>query len=199
MGKKRIKQYRIKEPEKCLNCDKKDDCVFLEKLHQKPFDASGVILDCKSFYTVFCMLENQYRIPFGDAEKMKQYHKESDTGKRPFIIPALVTNGMLAVELALKALTLKETGTFDCIHRIDKLIIALPDVHRTELFEQIKRKAHQNEETLKVNLETISNYFEEWRYFFQAYIIEYSTFLTDFVHAVCDYAIEQVGTDATDD
>ena len=113
--------------------------------------------------------------------------------------PALVTNGVLAAELALKALTLMETGTFDCIHNIDKLFCALPEKHKSALSELIKEKAQQSDETLKFNLEIISNFFVEWRYFFQFDAIGYSGFLLDFIHIVCDYAIGKIESNATSD
>lgn len=187
-----MKKYKLKKPTKCQSCDKASDCEFLKHLYQKPYDASGILLDCKAFYIVFCELENRCCIPFGDPEKMKKYHEESDAGKRPFLTPAMVTNGVLAAELALKALTLKETGTFNCIHNLDKLFYTLPDNHKDALSCMIKEKARQNDATLKTNLKTIGDFFQKWRYFFQHESIGYSNFLLEFIHIVCDYAIEEI-------
>ncbi len=186
------KKYEIKQPKRCQSCAKTADCEFLKLLFQKPYDASSVLLDCKAFYIVFCELEGRYRVPFGDPEKMKQYHEESNAGELPYLTPAMVTNGVLAAELALKALILKETGTFDCIHELDKLFYTLPDVHKASLSDLIKEKAHQNDATLKTNLDAISNYFVDWRYFFDKDIIGYSDFLPDFIHTVCEYAIGEI-------
>ncbi len=185
------KKFKISQPKRCQSCDNAADCDFLKLLFQKPYDASGVLLDCKAFYIVFCELEERCRIP-DDPEEKKRYHEESDAGKRPFLTPAMVTNGVLAAELALKALTLGETGTFDCIHDLDKLFYALPDHHREALSSQVKEQAHQNDATLKTNLETISNFFQEWRYFFQHESIGYSGFLLEFIHIVCDYTIATI-------
>ena len=185
------KKYEIKQPKMCDSCDKAADCDFLKRLFQKPYDASGVLLDCKAFYIVFCELEERCRIP-DDPEEEKRYHEESDAGNRPYLTPAMITNGVLAAELALKALILRETGTFDCIHFLDKLFYALPDNHRDALSSLIKEKAHQNDATLKTNLETISNFFQEWRYFFQRESIGYCNFLTEFIHIVCDYVIAEI-------
>ena len=182
------RKYVIKQPKKCQT----EDCEFLKLLFQKPFDASGVLLDCKAFYTVFCELEERCRIPFGDEEKMKQYHEKSDAGLRPYLDPAMVTNGVLAAELALKALTLQEFGSFDCIHDLDKLFYALPEEHKTALSSLIKEKSRQNDATLKKNLETISDFFVDWRYFFQHDSMGYSNFLPEFIHIVCDYAIAEI-------
>lgn len=187
MSKKQKKKYEIKQPKQCQTCDKAADCEFLKLLYQKPFDTSGVLLDCKAFYIVFCELEERCRIP-DDPEEKKRYHEESDAGKRPFLTPAMVTNGMLAAELALKALTLKETGTFDCIHDLDKLFYALPEVHKTALSVMINEKSHQNDITLKTNLKIIKNFFQDWRYFFEKEDIGYNSFLLEFIHIVCDYA-----------
>ena len=190
------KEYEIKQPKRCQSCERAACCEFLKLLFQKPYDASGVLLDCKAFYIVFCELEERCRVPFGDPEKMKQYHEETDAGNRPFLTPAMVTNGVLAAELALKALTLRETGTFDCIHDLDKLFCSLPPVHKAALSDILKKKTHQNDATLKANLETISSFFQKWRYFFESESIGFSNFLLEFIHIVCDYAFETVNSDA---
>lgn len=192
MSKKAPQKYEMKQPSTCQSCNKSDDCEILKRLIQKPLDASGVLLDCKAFYLVFCELEERCRIPHGDPEKMQQYEDDYLTGKRPYLTPAMVTNGVLAAELALKALTLKGTGTFDCIHDLDKLFYALPGEHKTALSDQIKEKSHQNDATLKKNLEIISNFFQDWRYFFERESIGYSNFLPEFIHIVCDYAIAEI-------
>lgn len=191
------KKYEIKQPKRCQSCEKTADCDFLKLLFQKPYDASGVLLDCKAFYIVFCELEERCRI-LDDPEEKKRYHEESDAGKRPFLTPAMVTNGVLAAELALKALTLRETGTFDCIHDLDKLFYALPEVHKTALSSLIKEKSCQNDATLKKNLETISLFFHKWRYFFQHETVGYTNFMTEFIHIVCDYAIAKIESNATE-
>lgn len=188
MSKKQPKKYEIKQPKRCQSCDKAADCNFLKLLFQKPYDASGVLLDCKAFYIVFCELEERCRIP-DDPEEKKRYHEEFNAGKRPFLTPAMVTNGVLAAELALKALTLRENGNFDCIHDLDKLFDGLPPVHKVALSDLVKKKTHQNDATLKKNLETISNFFQEWRYFFESESVGYSNFLPEFIHIVCDYAL----------
>lgn len=188
MSKKQTKKYEIMQPKICDNCNKAADCSFLKYMFQKPYDVSDILLDCKAFYIVFCELEERCRIP-DNLEEEKRYHEETDAGKRPFLTPAMVTNGVLAAELALKALTLRETGTFDCIHDLNKLFYSMPDNHMETLSSLIKEKAHQNDTTLKTNLETISNFFQELRYFFQRESIGYSNFLTDFIHIVCDYAL----------
>lgn len=197
MSKKQPKKYEIKQPKRCQSCDKAADCEFLKLLFQKPYDASGVLLDCKAFYIVFCELEERCRIP-DDPEEKKRYHEESDAGLRPYLDPAMVTNGALAAELALKALTLKETGTYDCIHDLDKLFYALPETHKTALSSLIKKKACQNDATLKKNLETISLFFQKWRYFFQHETVGYTNFLPEFIHIVCDYALAELGNNMTE-
>lgn len=186
------KKYEIKQPTRCQNCDKAEDCEFLNLMFQKSFDASGVLLDCKAFYAVFCELEKQCHFSPEDSEKRIQYYEEIENGKRPCLTPAMVVNGVLAAELALKALTLKETGTFDCIHDIDKLFFALPEGHKNALTALLKEKSDQNDNILKTNLELISNYFVDWRYFFEGESVGYSNFLFEFVHTVCDYAIDVI-------
>lgn len=187
-----LKQYEIRPLERCEKCDRVVECDYIRTLHQYPFDVGDILLDCKAFYIVFRELEERCRIPFGDVEKMRQYGEEVDRGGHPFLDPVMVVDGSLAVELAMKALTLRETGTFDCVHKLDKLFYSLPREHLNALSVLIKERAHQNDETLKVNLEMISDCFTEWRYFFQKDSVGYTEFLIEFIHIVCDYAIEKL-------
>lgn len=189
------KKYEIKALQRCGECDKAQYCKYLKYLHERPYDASGVLLACKAFYTVFCELEERCRVPFDNPDAMRRFHEETDVGKRPFLDPVLVTNGALAAELAMKALTLWETGSFECIHYLDELFFSLPNAHLDALSSLIKDRAHQNDETLRENLEMIRNFFVEWRYFFESDSIGYSGFLLEFIHIVCDYAISELGAD----
>ena len=193
MSKSVPKKFEIKPPQMCQCCDNAGDCAFLKQLYEKPFDASSILLNCKAFYIVFCELEERCRIPYGDPETMMEKCEETDARKRPYLDPAMITNGVLAAELALKALTLRETGTFECIHDINKLFYNLPSVHKTALSNLLNMKTCQNDTTLKKNLEIISNFFQKWRYFFEYDSIGYSGFLLAFIHIVCDYAIVELG------
>ena len=187
------RKYKIKALQRCGGCDKAQGCEYLKYSHEKPYDASGVLLACKAFYIVFCELEERCCVPHNNQDAVRRFHEETDAGKRPFLTPAMVTNGVLAVELALKALTLWETGSFDCIHYLDELFYSLPDVHLNVLSSLIKEKAHQNDVTLRENLVIIRNFLVEWRYFFEADSIGYSGFLLEFIHIVCDYVISKLG------
>lgn len=70
----------------------------------------------------------------------------------PSLRSPLVVNGALAAELALKFLIFKEMGSYECIHNLHSLFEQLPDCHKNALTEIIYKQAHQNEETLKINL-----------------------------------------------
>ena len=166
-----------------------DDGLYIERLHD-----DGILVNCKAFYYVFCDLEKQCSIPWNDPERMKKYYEEYKKGNRPNLAPALVTNGILAAELALKYLSKIETSTFEHTHYIDKLFYSLPKNHRDNLSDIIKNKTHQNDETLKQNLKTIKKYFVDWRYSFEHSIMSYTGFLNDFIHIVCDYAINKPNT-----
>jgi hypothetical protein len=192
------KKYRIKPSEKCQSCEKAADCEQLKQLYQKPFDASAILVDCNAFYIVFCELEERCRIPFGDSEKMKQYHKDLEAGKRPFLDPAMVTNGMLAAELALKALIFIENGCFDCIHEIDTLFYSLPEPHQEALLRIIKEKTTYGDNFVKSTLEIYRNAFNDWRYFFGSDSVGFNDFMSKFIHIVCDYAIAQFDNDSSE-
>lgn len=176
------KEFQRQYYTKCQACKDKDKCGWHEVTE------NGIILDCKAFYYVFCDLENKDRNPVGDPEEMRKFHKEAE--KRVFVTPALVTNGILAVELALKYLNYKENRTFDCIHDISDLFYSLPEIHRNELESLLKKKTHQNDATLRTNLNQIRDFFVQWRYFFEQPAIGYSNFLLDSIHVICDYACE---------
>ena len=188
------KKYEIKQPKKCQSCEKASNCEFLKTLHQKPFDARGILLNSKAFYAVFYELEKCYCTPFDNDERIQQYREKLNAGNHLYLDPALVTNGVLAAELAMKALTFKETGTFDCTHDLDRLFYALPDKYRLELSDIIKEKSHQNDNTIKAQLETTSGFFVNWRYSFEREAIGYTNFLNEFIHIVCEYAFKKIDT-----
>lgn len=184
------KKYTIKIPSKCQKCDKKDNCEFVKTILKKPFDITGILINCKAFYSVFCELEKRCRVPFHNPEEMEKYRKKTDEDKEAFLTPAMVTNGILSAELALKALVFLENGTFECTHKINKLLESLPEVHKDALTRLLKEKTHNNDQTLKYNLDVISNFFVDWRYSFQHETIGYSNFLPGFIHIVYDYVFD---------
>ena len=189
------KKYEIKALQRCEECDRAQDCQCLKHLHERPYDASGVLLACKAFCTVFCELEERCRVPFDNSDAMRRFHEEMDAGKRPFLDPVLVTNGALAAELAMKALTLWETGSFECIHYLDELFFSLPNAHLDALPSLIKDKAHQDDETLEESLKMVRSFFVGWRHFFESDSIGYSGFLLEFIHIVCGYAMSELRAD----
>lgn len=153
------KKFQVSYPKRCNGCHRKQSCDL------KGATLSGIFLDCKSFYHVFCDLEENCRIPYGDDEAMQKYDEESEAGVKPFLTPPLVVNGMLSAELALKYLTFKEVGTFDCVHEIDTLFYALPPNHLVPLSELLKKNACQNDDTLRFCVSQIPELFTKWRYF----------------------------------
>lgn len=193
---KQPKKYIIKEPKQCKTCNQASDCLFLQQLHQKPFDTTGIIINCKAFYSVFCMLKDMDNSSLSeDSEGDRTFHETGEKGICLYLPPAMITNGMLAAELALKAMTLKETGTFACVHDIYELFYSLPQEHLEALSSIIKAQTHQNDTTLKMNLEVIRDFFEKWRYSFQEWSIGYSSFPIEFIQIVCDYALADYEND----
>lgn len=184
--------------EKCHNCEHLEQCHNANHL----LTAKGIIIDCESFYYIFKELEKFEKMPIlvEDIEKDRAaFHAyERKHGGIPYLVPPLVVNGALAVELALKFLIFKENGKFDCIHNLQYLFEQLPDCHKIPLTEMICKHAHQTEETLKILLPNISNLFEDFRYFFEKEHIAYTNFFNEFIHIVCDYAISQKPADEED-
>ncbi len=164
--------------------------------------AKEIVVDCEGFYYIFKELEKFEKHPVFDgniekhAEEMFAYEEMHDG--LPYLTPPLIVNGAFAAELALKFLSFKENGEFECTHNLQHLFELLPDCYKTILTEMICKQAHQNEETLKINLSNIKNLFEDMRYFFSMESVGYSGFFYDFVHIVCDYAIEQKPIDEDD-
>ena len=154
----------------------------------------GVLLACKSFYYTYQQLRKQSLFAYqyeSNEEKLARLDAElMSTEERPFLFPALATNGSLAAELALKYLVAKETGILKKGHYLSDLYFnQLPQQHRNALNEILFRDAHQNEATLKSNLLQYDKHFEQARYFYEKDAIGISGFFDDFVRIVCDYAI----------
>lgn len=175
--------------EKCVDCPKNKDC----KKENNAFTAKIVLLDCEGFYYVFKKLEafDTYPRFDGNAEKHEQDWQEYEEKHKdvPFLTPTVIVNGTLAAELALKFLIFKENGEYECGHNLQTLFNQLPEPHKTVLLERIYKEAHQNADTLALNLPNISNLFEEYRYYYEYNGLGFSNFLNDFIHIVCDYAI----------
>ena len=189
MGKQKFTGVPFSIREKCLDCKQLEQC----KRNDQSLTTKEIVLDCEGFYYVFKKLEQfEQRPKFdGNLEEYKDavaVYGEKHLGV-PFLSPALVVNGALAAELALKFLMFKENGKFDCIHNLQKLFEQLPDCHKATLTKIIYQQAHQNEESLRINLPNIANLFEDYRYFFGKEHIGFSNFFNDFVHIACDYAI----------
>ena len=178
MSKRKFTGVPFTTQERCLNCNQLEQC----KHNDQSLTAKEIVLDCEGFYYVFKKLEQfEQRPKFND--NLKEYrdaitvYEEKHMGV-PFLSPTLVVNGALAAELALKFLIFKENGEFDCIHNLQKLFEQLPACHKATLTEIIYQQAHQNEETLRINLPNIANLFEDYRYIFGKEHIGFSNFLT---------------------
>lgn len=181
--------------QKCIDCEHLEQC----KNTNNSLTIKLIVLECESFYYIFKQLEEFEKLPaLGESreknqESIDKYEKQHEG--IPSLRSPLVVNGALAAELALKFLIFKEMGSYECIHNLQRLFEQLPDCHKNSLTEMIYRQAHQNEETLKINLTNISNVFEDFRYSFGKEHLGYTNFFDEFVHIVCLYAISQKPTD----
>lgn len=176
-------EYYPKSKKECEVCSDRDKCDDLT--------SHIILLDCRSFYYTYNLLEpyNQFT---GDKERHKkeieQYFEEQQN--RPTLLFPWVVNGALATELALKYLTFRETRSFTKTHNLKQLYQELPLAHKSELLTRFNIKAHQNEETLLLNLEGFSEAFVYFRYPFSMGSFGISGVFHDFVKIVCEYVFE---------
>lgn len=193
MGKKRMFHGPAFLSDKnCDDCPKRQGCPR----NYNDFTAKEILVDCEGFYHVFKKLEEFEAYPwkpdpYRDNEEFERdmlKYEEKHKGI-PHLTPPMVVNGTLAAELALKFLIFKENGEFECGHNLKLLFNQLTEPHRTVLLERIYKEAHQNADTLEMNLQNISNLFEKYRYFYEYRSVGYTNFLNDFIHITCDYAI----------
>lgn len=173
----------------CEHCAHQEHCT---KEHD--VTAHAVLVDCRSFYFVYCRLEEINRMPTYTGDH-KKYETEIDSFVQMQIeLPCLdipqVTNGALAAELAIKFLTFRETNTFYQIHDLEQLFAALPEIHKTELLSRIKVQAHQTDENFLSQLHQFANCFDEYRYFFERESVAITGLFNQFVKIVCEYALE---------
>lgn len=174
---------------KCATCEQFEQC------HNRNNILTGrqMVVVCEGFYYLFKRLEEFDKLPaFGESiEKNQEFMDEYERQHEgiPSLRSPLVVNGALAAELALKFLIFMEKGSYECIHNLQHLFEQLPNCHKDVLTEMIYKQAHQNKETLKVNLANIANLFEDFRYSFGKEQLGYSGFFYEFVHIVCDYVI----------
>lgn len=176
---------------KCIGCEHLEDCRNCDQ----STTLKCILLECESFYYVFKKLEEFEKRPFNDgntaqySDSLLAYEKEHESV--PMLTYPLVVNGAFAAELALKFLIFQENLKFDCIHSLYQLFYQLPSKHKVPLTEIIYKQARQNAKTLEVNLSNIANLFEDFRYAFGKEQLGFTNFFNDFIHIVCDYAIQQ--------
>lgn len=175
--------------QECIKCKRLKHC----QIQHNTITENAILIDCEAFYYVFKQIENIEKMPALHGD-INEYHKameryEENHENIPLLTPPLVTNGALAVELALKFLLFKENGAFECIHNLKLLYEQLPEPHKTILTNQIFTEAHQNSTSLNINLLNISNLFIDYRYFFSKDTVGFSNFFYDFIHIICDYVL----------
>ena len=156
--------------------------------------AKGILIECKGFYYIFCWADEQEKIPLFDgneerlkAELDKYFEKRM---QQPSLFIPKCTNGAFAAELALKFLWLTEDKLYSGIHNLYDLFYQLPEIHKVELADRIKKQAYQNDQTLEMQLKMFSNMFVKSRYFFEHKSFGSSGFFDNFVKVVCEYAFE---------
>lgn len=149
-----------------------------------------MLVDCKSFYYTYNLLEPYNPIPklTDDVEEIEHYFEEQE--KCTMLVFPCIVNGALAAELALKFLTFHETKSFKKTHNLKELYNKLPPVHKAELLVRLKTQANQNEKTLIQNLETFDEAFVCFRYPSEKDSVGISGIFHNFVKIVCEYAFE---------
>ncbi len=179
-----------KSSEKCVNCKYEKE--------NREITAEHIVLECKSFYMTFKLVEPYY---------LKQIHNmenhiidEEDIKNAALYIYSYVVNGAFAVELAMKyLLTLANieycTGNkgHDLLDLYKKLSVNKKEItaDRKVIVERLCELGHQNEETIIKNLESLKNCYIYYRYLFSYGSVGISGFLGVFVNVVCNYAIEK--------
>ena len=176
------KNFKLNCKNKTFNCD-------ISNCSLANITAKGILLNTSAFYKIYCRLEKENHIPFEDEKSMDEYYEKRMQDDYVDMKVVEIVNGSLAVELALKYLTFKETKTFKQIHYLDALYNDLPEPHKSVLKSKILSQAHQDETTLNKNLKVIANAFENWRYFFEKDGVGSSNFFNNFVHIICGYAL----------
>lgn len=154
----------------------------------------AILSDCKSFYYVYCWLDQESKMPVNNGnqeqfdEKIDRYIKK--LAAQPNLMIPKCTNGAFAVELAMKFLYAREHKSYDNIHNLKDLFQHLPEIHKDELLDRIKIQAHQTEETIEAQLPFFSDAFVRSRYFFEHGSFGLSGLFDPFVKIVCEYALE---------
>lgn len=176
----------------CSECPERVACA-----QRNWADAPGALVASRSFYYVFKRLSKidqwpQFNEDEGAYRKAVEAFEIGGESTPLFILP-IVVNGSISAELALKSLLLFRTGAYPKGHNLEKLFNALADADRVPLSKAIKTKAHQNDDTLQLNLEQIANSFVDWRYYFERQSIEITGFFNQFIEIVCEYADSVIG------
>lgn len=140
-------------------------------------DFNANIINASCFFETAKLLDSKFN------NKTKDIHPE-------FFVPAVV-NYAIAIEITLKSIIKKYTGSYDYIHDIDKLYDALPNHSKTIVMLTMERVLKLNNEKLNENIKKIANCYNDWRYFVlnnKSLSINYN-FLKVFAQTVCEVLV----------
>lgn len=182
-----------KSNEECINCKNED--------RNRKLAAKLIILECKSFYATFKLIE-PYIIKV-QKNMTNLVYDEEDCENEIMYHFSYVVNGAFAVELAIKyLLTLANidycTGEkgHNLLDLYKKLSLnkksIIPD--KKVIFERLCELGHQNEETILLNLTSLQDCYNRYRYSFSYSSVGHSGFFGVLVNVICSYAIDKSNT-----
>lgn len=170
----------------CTACAGNSDCV-LQTSHQ-------ILVASKGFFYTYELLLKDSAYPWfvrSQEERARRLRESVDKLDQPSLLHAIVVNGSMATELALKYLTYRDAREFVQTHRLDLLLNNLPSKDRQEILSRLEKRAGMSEEVCEKAIAIFSNAFTEARYFFSPGNNKGISFLfDDFVRVVHEYAIE---------
>ena len=167
----------------CAECGMNSDCS-LQTCYQ-------ILVACKGFYYTYRLLLSDTRDPIfvrTAKERKEKLESNANKGDQPPLMYAIVANGAMAAELALKYLAFHEHHEFAQSHKLDVLLAGLAVKDREAIQSEFELRTGVSMGVFKKSLEGFSNAFNEARYFFSYGNKGISFHFDDFVRIVCEYA-----------
>lgn len=152
-----------------------------------------ILADCNGFYYTYKLLLKETIFPiFTHSQKELEEKIKRNITKldQPQLFYTIITNGALAVELAMKYLIFRQKHEFKEEHKLNLLFESLPLKDKNEILERIKQTTGKDSKSFRKSLEKFSEVFVKARYFFAHENKGINNLFDSFVQIVCDYANE---------
>lgn len=184
----------------CPKFDKSNiECNYCKHEEEnREITAKMIILECESFYQTFKLLE----LYFIKKEQVAGNFilDEELCEKKALYTYSYIVNGAFATELAIKYLLTMANIDYctgekghNLLDLYEKLLLKKGSITSDKkiIVERLCAEGYQDEDTILINLKSIQDCYNRFRYCFSHNSVGFNNFFNVFVNVICSYAIDK--------